>query len=229
MGNSEAVGLLNLLFGLDGVQLIAVAALPILFAITLHEVAHGWAARLRGDRTAEMLGRLTLNPIKHIDPVGTLLVPAAAMLMFGFFFGWAKPVPVTVQNLRGGNKDMAFVAAAGPVSNLLQAFFWLAMFAVGRLVANQLSADVGYFLIYSGIAGVLVNVVLAVLNLLPIPPLDGGRVVSALLPGRWSWQYDRIEPYGIWIVLGLLLLGVLGKVLLPVVIGIIGLYFQLVF
>lgn len=228
MGNTEAVGLLNLLFGLDGVQLIAVAALPILFAITLHEVAHGWAALLRGDRTAQMLGRLTLNPIKHIDPVGTLLVPAAAMVLFGFFFGWAKPVPVTVQNLKRGNKDMAFVAAAGPISNLLQAFFWLAMFVLGRIVAAQVSAEVGYFLIYAGIAGVLVNVVLAVLNLLPIPPLDGGRVVSALLPGPLSYKYDRIEPYGIWIVVGLLLLGVLGKVLLPVVIGIIGLYFQLV-
>lgn len=228
MGNPEAVGLLNLLFGLDGVQLLAVAALPILFAITLHEVAHGWAARLRGDRTAEMLGRLTLNPIKHIDPVGTLLVPAAAMVMFGFFFGWAKPVPVTVQNLKRRNKDMAFVAAAGPASNLLQAFFWLAMFALGRVVATQLSAEAGYFLIYAGIAGVLVNVVLAVLNMLPIPPLDGGRVVSALLPGPLSYKYDRIEPFGIWIVLGLLLLGVLGKVLLPVVIGIVGLYFQLV-
>lgn len=228
MGNPEAVGLLNLLFGLDGIQLIAVAALPILFAITLHEVAHGWAAKLRGDRTAEMLGRLTLNPIKHIDPVGTLLVPAVAMLMFGFFFGWAKPVPVTVQNLKRGNKDMAFVAAAGPVSNLLQAFFWLAMFVLGRIVAEQVSAEAGYFLIYAGIAGVLVNVVLAVLNLLPIPPLDGGRVVSALLPGPLSYKYDRIEPYGIWIVVGLMLLGVLGKVLLPVVIGIIGVYFQLV-
>lgn len=228
MGNSEAVGLLNLLFGLDRVQLIAVAALPILFAITLHEVAHGWAAKLRGDRTAEMLGRLTLNPIKHIDPVGTLLVPTAAMLMFGFFFGWAKPVPVTVQNLKRRNKDMAFVAAAGPVSNLVQAFFWVAMFALGRIVATQLSAEVGYFLIYAGIAGVLVNVVLAMLNLLPIPPLDGGRVVSALLPGPLSYKYDRIEPYGMWIIVGLLLLGVLGKLLMPIVLGIFGLYFQLV-
>lgn len=228
MGNPEAVGLLNMLFGLDGVQLIAVVALPVLFAITLHEVAHGWAAKVRGDRTAEMLGRLTLNPIKHIDPVGTVLVPAAMVLIGGVPFGWAKPVPVTVQNLKRRNKDMAFVAAAGPASNLLQAFFWLAMFVLGRIVASQVSAEVGYFMIYAGIAGVFFNVVLALLNLLPIPPLDGGRVVSALLPGPLSYKYDRIEPYGIWIVLGLLLLGVLGKVLLPMVIGIVGLYFQLV-
>jgi len=154
------------------------------------------------------------------------LVPAATLLFGGFFFGWAKPVPVTVQNLKRRNKDMAFVAAAGPVSNLIQAFFWLAMFVLGRIVATQVSAEVGYFLIYAGIAGVFFNIVLAMLNLLPIPPLDGGRVVSALLPGPLSYKYDRIEPYGLWIVLGLLLLGVLGKVLSPIIIGAMGLYFR---
>jgi Zn-dependent protease len=227
MDGSNAAALLNTLWSLDRMQLLVVAALPLVFAITLHEVAHGWVARLRGDRTAEMLGRLTLNPIKHIDPLGTVVVPALMLLTAGFIFGWAKPVPVTVENLRGKRRDMAVVALAGPVSNLVQAVFWALLMLVGQLVFDM-APGVGRFLFYSGIAGVLLNVVLAVLNLLPIPPLDGGRVVSALLPGRLSWQYDRIEPYGVWIVLGLLLLGLLGAVLWPAVLFVTGLYFGVV-
>ncbi len=227
MEGIEAARLLNSLWSLDRPSLLAVAALPLIFGITLHEVAHGWVARLRGDRTAQMLGRLTLNPIKHIDPVGTVVVPAATLLLSGFIFGWAKPVPVTVENLKGGRRDMAMVAVAGPLSNLVQAVFWAGMIALAQLV-HASSPEVARFLFYSGIAGVMLNVVLALLNLLPIPPLDGGRVVSALLPGRLSWQYDRIEPFGIWILLGALLLGVLGTVLWPAVLFVVSLYFGVV-
>lgn len=227
MEGIETARLLNSLWSLDRPSLLAVAALPLIFGITLHEVAHGWVARLRGDRTAQMLGRLTLNPIKHMDLIGTVVVPAAMLLLTGFIFGWAKPVPVTVENLKGGRRDMAVVAAAGPLSNLVQAVFWVALIAVAQWV-QPLSPEVARFLFYSGIAGVLLNVVLALLNLLPIPPLDGGRVVSALLPGRLSWQYDRIEPFGIWILLAALLLGVLGTVLWPAVLFVVSLYFGVV-
>ncbi len=227
MDGNEVGRLLGALQSLDRAQLLAVAAVPLIFAITLHEVAHGWVARLRGDRTAEMLGRLTLNPVKHIDPVGTLLVPGVMLLMTGFIFGWAKPVPVTVENLKGRRRDMAIVGVAGPMANFVMAAFWAAVMLVAQAV-HPLQPVVGQFLFFAGIAGVLLNTVLALLNLLPIPPLDGGRVVSALLPGRLSWQYERIEPWGVWIVLALLVFGVLGAVLWPAVAWVCGLYFALV-
>lgn len=227
MDDTQALRILQSLWSLDRLQLLAVAVVPLVFAITVHEAAHGWVAKLRGDRTAQMLGRLTLNPVPHIDPVGTLLVPALMLLFTGFIFGWAKPVPVTQQNLRGGRRDMALVAAAGPGANLLMACVWTLVLGIGAALLATMP-EAGRFLFFMGVAGVLLNTVLAALNLLPIPPLDGGRVVSSLLPGPLSWQYDRIEPYGIWIVLGLLLLGILGKVLLPVVIAISSLLFSLV-
>jgi Zn-dependent protease len=196
------------------VQKIAVWAIPVLFAITLHEVAHGWVARKLGDPTAEMLGRLTLNPLKHIDPIGTVLIPLLLLVLGGFIFGWAKPVPVTPQNLRNPRRDMAIVAAAGPLSNLLMAVFWVLIVKL----AFALSANMPQFatpLSYMGIAGVTINLVLMVLNLIPLPPLDGGRVVNGLLPPRLSWQYSRIEPYGFFIILALLATGALSYIISP--------------
>lgn len=199
---------------LTTVQRIAVWVIPVLFAITVHEVAHGWVARRLGDPTAFMLGRLTLNPIKHIDPVGTVLVPLALLLIGGFVFGWAKPVPVTWENLRHPKRDMALVAAAGPGANLVMALLWALAMKLGMLLEGSVDA-VAIPLIYMGFAGITINLVLMVLNLLPLPPLDGGRVVAGLLPGRLSWQFGRLEPYGLIIILGLLFMGWLGHLLWP--------------
>lgn len=186
-------------------QLLAVAAIPVLFAITLHEVAHGWTARQFGDRTAEMLGRLTANPLKHIDPIGTVIVPAIALLTTGFLFGWAKPVPVAIRNLRNPRRDMMIVAAAGPGANILMAIFW-AFFTKLATVSGLQGITLQFFLTMGQI-GVFINVILAVFNMLPIPPLDGGRVLSGLLPPRASARLDRIEPYGLIIVLAFIFLG----------------------
>ncbi len=207
-------------------QTIAIWALPVLFAITVHEVAHGWVAKLRGDKTAMMLGRLTLNPVKHIDPVGTVLLPLLLVVMgTGFVFGWAKPVPVTMQNLHSPKKDMVWVALAGPASNGLMALLWLGIMLVGAL-SLPFSAWVAEPLLYMGQAGVMINVVLMVLNLVPLPPLDGGRIVTGLLPGRLSWQFSRIEPYGFFILIALLATGILGQVLGPLIFGISKLLFS---
>lgn len=165
-----------------------------------------------------MLGRLTLNPIKHVDPIGTLLVPGLLLLVGGFIFGWAKPVPVTPENLRNPKQDMAWVALAGPASNLLMAALWALVLKLG-LVLGTSASWVAMPLVYMGGAGISINIMLCVLNLVPLPPLDGGRIASALLPGPWSARFSQIEPYGMMILLGLLITGVLGKVLLPVVNG----------
>ena len=201
--------------GLSTFQLIAVAILPLLFAITVHEVAHGWMAKRLGDPTAERLGRLTLNPIKHIDPVGTILVPGILLALGGFVFGWAKPVPVTWENLRHPKRDMAIVAAAGPGVNLIMAVIWAVVAKIGTALPDELSwAAVP--LSYMGIAGVSINVVLMVLNLIPLPPLDGGRVAVGLLPGRMAYALSRVEPYGFFILIGLLLTGLLGFIMHPI-------------
>ena len=196
------------------VQTLAVWALPVLFAITLHEVAHGWAARALGDNTAEMMGRLTLNPIKHIDPVGTILMPVLFLLLPGnFLFGWAKPVPVSARNLRHPRRDMALVAAAGPLANLAMAFGWGLLLKLALMQGATEGLWLGLRMMAN--AGIVINLVLMALNLLPLPPLDGGRVLAGLVPSVWSARLDRIEPYGFMIIIVLLATGLLGPLIRP--------------
>ena len=201
--------------GLSTFQLVAVAILPLIFAITVHEVAHGWMAKRLGDPTAQRLGRLTLNPLKHIDPIGTLLVPGVLLLLGGFVFGWAKPVPVTWENLRHPKRDMAIVAAAGPVSNMLMAVIWALVAKIGTATADG-SMWAGAPLYYMGVFGISINIVLMVLNLIPLPPLDGGRVAVGLLPGRLAYSLSRVEPYGFFILIALLVSGALGIIMHPI-------------
>jgi Zn-dependent protease len=194
------------------IQKVVAWILPVLFAITVHETAHGWMALQLGDKTAMMLGRLTLNPLKHIDPLGTILIPGLMYMMAGFMFGWAKPVPVTWQNLKQPKRDMVLVAAAGPVSNLFMAILWALTIRVGLALG-----DTGQALVFMGVAGIFINTILMVLNLLPLPPLDGGRVMTGLLPGPLAYKFSRIEPYGFFILVGLLVTGLLGVILWPVI------------
>jgi len=199
-------------------EAITIWALPVIFAITLHEVAHGWVANKLGDPTARSLGRITVNPIKHIDLMGTIIVPIALIILGGFVFGWAKPVPVDARNFKNPLKDMAIVAAAGPASNLLMACFWalIMAFAVNWLEPDQW---IKRPLAMMAQAGVIINLILMVLNLLPLLPLDGGRVVTGFLSPRAAMNYMKIEPYGLIILLLLLFTGILGKILGPVVGG----------
>jgi Zn-dependent protease len=199
------------------IQKIAIWALPLIFAITLHEVAHGFVASLLGDKTAKLSGRLTLNPIKHIDMVGTVLVPFLMLMVSNFVFGWAKPVPVDARNLHHPRRDMALVALAGPVSNLLMALIWGAIAKLGLILNYQGMHWLGIPLVYMGGAGVMINVVLGVLNLIPLPPLDGGRVLSALLPPRVAYSFSMIEPYGFLILILLMLTGLLSSIMAPLV------------
>lgn len=207
---------------------IAVWAVPILFAITLHEAAHGWVAQKLGDPTAKNLGRITINPIKHIDPVGTVIVPLFLAMVSPFVLGWAKPVPIEPRYFKSPLLDMALVAVAGPVSNFFMACFW-AMFIV--LADSMLEhSKLLTFLMTMGKNGIIINVVLMVLNLLPIPPLDGGRVVAGILPQSLVLPYMKLERYGMVIILLLLVSGILGKIMWPIVlhfIKIIGMIFGL--
>jgi Zn-dependent protease len=201
------------------VQKIVAWVLPVLFAITVHEVAHGWVANRLGDSTAYMLGRLTLNPLKHVDPLGTIIVPGLLMLLkTGFLFGWAKPVPINWRNLHQPKRDMALVAAAGPMSNLLMAVGWALL-----IRGAQSLGDAGLALVFMGVAGIFINTILMVLNLLPLPPLDGGRVMTGLLPGPLAYRFSRIEPYGFFILIALLVTNVLGLILWPVASFVMGL------
>lgn len=193
------------------IQTIVIWALPILFAVTLHEVSHGWAARYFGDHTAEYMGRLSLNPLKHIDPVGTILVPAVTLLLGGIIFGWAKPVPVVASNMKRPRQDMAVVALAGPLTNLAMALVWA--FIMKLCLTIGPTGFITYPLTLMAKVGVLINLVLMVLNLLPVPPLDGSRVLNGLLPERYARVVDRVEPYGLIILVVLLFSGVLGRVL----------------
>jgi Zn-dependent protease len=190
---------------------IMIWAIPVIFAITVHEVAHGWVASKLGDNTAKMLGRLTLNPIKHIDLFGTIILPILLLLFSGFVFGWAKPVPVDWRNLRHPRRDMALVAAAGPLANLAMALIWCML---GHL-ALESTGSMSTIILAMSKAGVMINAVLMVLNFLPLPPLDGSRVVSSLLSPRLAIQYSRIEPYGFWILLILLATGILSAIMTP--------------
>jgi Zn-dependent protease len=192
-------------------RIISVAAIPILLAITLHEVAHGRVAKRFGDRTAEAMGRLSFNPARHIDPIGTVLVPAVLLWLGGFLFGWAKPVPVNPRFLKRPRQDMVWVAAAGPASNLAMAVGWAAVLSISQHWGQD---TVSEWLETMASIGVSINLLLAVFNMLPIPPLDGGRVLANLLPpGPASRFLAKIEPFGLFIVLGLLMTGVLFAVL----------------
>lgn len=208
------------------IQKIVVWSLPVIFAITLHEVAHGWAAKYLGDRTAEMMGRLTLNPVRHIDPIGTIVLPLILLMVSPFVFGWAKPVPVTWENLRNPKRDMALVAVAGPAANLVMTIFWALVIKLAALFQTMLPTSAVEFLYLMGSAGIIINIVLMVLNLIPIPPLDGSRIVSSILPGPWAYRYSRLEPYGLPVLLVLLVSGMLGKVLTPAVITVRQMVYQ---
>lgn len=191
-------------------QKISIWALPVIFAITLHEVAHGWIAKLLGDRTAEQQGRLTLNPLHHIDPVGTLLLPGLMLMFSGFVFGWAKPVPVNWGRLHNPKRDIGLVAIAGPGANLAMIILWI---FVARIAILANLASVSRPLLFMAAAGIFINGMLMVLNLLPLPPLDGGRVMSCLLPSHLSYKFDKLEPYGFIILVILMVTNLLSMIL----------------
>jgi len=195
---------------------IIIWAIPIIFAITVHEVAHGWVASQLGDQTAKMLGRLTLNPIKHVDPIGTIVVPLVMLTLTPYAFGWAKPVPVVWRNLHHPKRDMALVAIAGPGANLIMLIFWAMLIKVCFTI-GQSAPLFNIVLIEMAQVGIIINIVLMVLNLFPLPPLDGSRVVSSLLPNKLAWYFSRLEPWGLAILLVLIFTGIFGKVLGPIV------------
>lgn len=190
-------------------QKIILWLVPLIFAITVHETAHGWVAYRCGDPTAKLLGRLTLNPIKHIDPLGTLVVPGLLLWLGGFVFGWAKPVPVTWRNLRNPRRDMALVAAAGPFANFVMAFFWVAIL---KLAVSAHSAPFAYM----AQIGVSINLVLMLLNLLPIPPLDGSRILASLLSPVMAYRLNQMEIYGFFILVLFLASGAFSRLIGPV-------------
>ncbi|MFT0851847.1 site-2 protease family protein [Achromobacter sp. F4_2707] len=201
----------------DLIQTITVYALPVLFGITLHEAAHGYVARMFGDPTAWQAGRISLNPIRHVDPIGTIVVPLVLLFSTklmggsGLLFGWAKPVPVDWSRLRNPKRDMAWVALAGPASNLVMAIIW----AISLRLLAEAGASASDFWARMAIAGVQVNLILMALNLVPLPPLDGGRIVCSILPNGLAYQYSRIEPYGILILILLMVTGMLWFFLTP--------------
>jgi Zn-dependent protease len=215
------------------VKVVAIYALPVLFAITLHEAAHGYVARHFGDMTAYAQGRISLNPVRHIDIIGTIVVPIAILAATklaggaGLLFGWAKPVPVNYSALRSPKRDMIWVAAAGPASNLVMALAWAALYKVADVLPDMYFTDP---LLKMGKAGIEVNILLMLLNLLPILPLDGGRILASLLPSRIAWGYAKLEPWGFPILLLLLFSSALGLILSPMIsfsFRVIGTLFQI--
>ena len=196
------------------IQKITVYAIPLIFAITLHEAAHAYAARYFGDSTAYMLSRMTLNPIKHIDPVWTILVPIVTLLVSPFVFGAAKPVPVNFGALRNPKRDMIWVAAAGPLANLAMMIAWA---IVAKIAITLGATGPVYFLASVAEAGIFVNALLMIFNLFPLLPLDGGRILTGLLPNKLAYMFSRTEPYGMFILIGLIVTGVLGKFMWPLV------------
>ena len=199
----------------ETIQDIAVYALPLLFAITLHEAAHAYAARYFGDLTAYSQGRLSLNPLRHVDPIGTIAIPLLLKLIGSpFLFGYAKPVPVDFSRLHHPKKDMLWVALAGPLANLLMALGWMILF----FVLDAAGLDEEYFFLVAK-AGIVTNLVLFAFNMFPVPPLDGGRVMTSLLPNRYAFRFARLEPYGFFIVLALMMLNLLHFWMLPVIAG----------
>lgn len=198
------------------IQNIAVWTLPVLLAITLHEAAHAWVANRCGDPTAKRLGRLSINPLRHIDPIGTVLVPIVigVLSQFQFVFGWAKPVPVNWMLLRRPRHDTAFVAAAGPISNLIMALLWATCLKIASMFHPETS-HVSLFMLLAAQAGILINLVLAFLNFIPIPPLDGSRIVASILAPKQATQYLKLEPFGFFILIALLLTGILNWILNP--------------
>jgi len=208
---------------------IAIVLPPLIFAITVHEAAHGWAASLLGDQTAQKQGRISLNPLRHVDPIGTLVVPLGLfVLTFGqMTFGWAKPVPVNFSNLKNPRRDMMLVAIAGPASNFLMAAFW-SFFIYAQIYLLPVEGEVGRWLFEMRTVGILINVLLGMLNLLPIPPLDGSRILAAVLPARAAAVLDRIEPFGVFILIGLVLVllftGQLGALIEPPLGAVVGIF-----
>lgn len=202
---------------LTKIQLFAVWLLPILFAVTVHEAAHGFTANLFGDKTALLLGRVTLNPLRHIDIIGTIVVPTVLLLFGGMVFGWAKPVPINPLNLSKPRRDLALVALSGPLSNIIMALLWAGIAKIGMLLLQH---DLAWAvaIIYMGKAGIMINFVLAVLNLLPLPPLDGGGIVTSLLPPRLAIKFSYIAPFGFFILLFLAAFGMLSSIINPVVV-----------
>ena len=196
------------------VQIISVSLLPVLFAITVHEVAHGYVAYLLGDKTARVLGRLTLNPLKHIDIIGTVIVPIILVILGGVIIGWAKPVPINSRHFHKPKRDLALVAAAGPFANFLMLFIWAAIGKVGAiLVQHNIPGMSAVY--YMGKAGIEINIMLFILNLLPIPPLDGGHVLAGFLPKKLAIRYEQMAPIGFFVLLFLLAIGLLNVIINP--------------
>ncbi len=198
------------------IQKLAISVIPLLFAITLHEAFHAYAAKQYGDLTAYNLGRVSLNPLKHLDPIGTILLPLLSILAGGIIFGYAKPVPINFAKLHQPKRDMMIIAFAGPLANFAMALGWAFLFKIGTTL------NIPFFeepLMLMCTVGIQINISLFVLNLLPILPLDGGRILYGLLPNDFGREYAKTEPYGFFIVIGLLALGLLDKILMPFIIG----------
>lgn len=202
------------------IQQICIWALPIILAITLHEVAHGYMAYYCGDNTAKLFGRLSFNPIRHIDPLGTIGLPLiiGVLTNFSFLFGYAKPVPINWNQLKNPKRDMMLVACAGPLANIIMALIWAGFFKLALLMHPDTSMS-SLFLLMTARAGIFINLILAFLNLIPIPPLDGSRVILSLLPPKQGLQYIAIEPYGFFILILLGFTGILGYFLEPLING----------